>query len=450
MNEQIKTSPVEKWIINPVNHFISKSTTGGIVLFASAILAIFIANSPWSEAYHHLWEHKIGFFFDSKPHLAKTLHEWINDGLMAIFFFVVGLELKREIIGGELSSVKKAILPIFAALGGMVFPALIYIFFNNSGEANAGWGIPMATDIGFALGVLFLLGSKIPTSLKVFLTALAIADDLGAVLVIAFFYTSNISIINLVIGFTFLLLLFLTNKFGVRSTTFYGIVGVGGVWLFFLMSGVHATIAAVLLAFTIPADVKVNESILIQKMKLFLEQFKNAPQNENRTLTNEQLSILEEMSVKTKQAMTPLQRLELRLHPIVTFIILPVFAFANAGVTFSNDFIHQATSPVALGIIFGLIFGKFIGIVGVSTIMIKLKLADLPSDMNFRHLFGVALLASIGFTMSLFVTGLAFENQIFVLEAKIGICIASFLGGILGFLTLNKNKTNTITNDKNF
>jgi NhaA family Na+:H+ antiporter len=447
MNEQIKTSPIEKWITNPVNHFIIKSSSGGIVLFTTAMLAIFIANSQWSNVYHHFWEYKIGFFFDSKSYLTKTLHEWINDGLMAIFFFVVGLELKREIIGGELSSVKKAILPIFAAFGGMVFPAIIYIFFNNSGEANAGWGIPMATDIGFALGVLFLLGNKIPNSLKVFLTALAIADDLGAVLVIAFFYTSNISMINLAIGLAFLTLLFLTNKIGVRSTTFYGIVGVGGVWLFFLMSGVHATIAAVLLAFTIPADAKVNESTFVQQMKIFLEQFKKAPQNENITLTHEQLSILEEIRLKTKQTMTPLQRLEYRLHPIVTFIILPVFAFANAGVTFSNDFLHQATTPIALGIIFGLIFGKFIGIVGVSTILIKLKLANFPSNMNFRHLFGVALLASIGFTMSLFVTSLAFENEIYILEAKIGIFIASLIGGILGYLTLNNNKTNTITND---
>lgn len=445
MKEQIKKSPVEKWITNPVNNFISKSTTGGIVLFASALLAILIANSPWSIAYHHLWEHKIGFFFDSQPYLSKSLHDWINDGLMAIFFFVVGLELKREIIGGELSSVKKAILPIFGAFGGMIFPALIYIFFNNSGEANAGWGIPMATDIGFALGVLFLLGSKIPTSVKVFLTALAIADDLGAVLVIAFFYTSNISIINLAIGVAFLLFLFLSNKIGVRSTTFYGIVGVGGVWLFFLMSGVHATIAAVLLAFTIPANAKINEANFVHKIKLFLERFKNAIPNQNRTLTHEQLGILEEIRLKTKQAMTPLQRLEHRLHSMVTFVILPIFAFANAGVTFSNDFVDQATSPIALGIIFGLIFGKFIGIVGVSTLLMKLKLADLPYDMTYKHLFGAALLASIGFTMSLFVTSLAFENETFILEAKIGIFIASFIGGILGFLTLNK--TNTITND---
>lgn len=445
MKEQIKTSPVEKWITNPVNNFISKSTTGGIVLFASAMLAILIANSPWSAAYHHFWEHKIGFLFDSKPYLSNSLHEWINDGLMAIFFFVVGLELKREIIGGELSSIKKAVLPIFGAFGGMIFPALIYILFNNSGEANAGWGIPMATDIGFALGVLFLLVSKIPTSLKVFLTALAIADDLGAVLVIAFFYTSDISIVNLAIGLTLLLFLFIANKIGVRSTTFYGIIGVGSVWLFFLMSGVHATIAAVLLAFTIPANAKVNESLFINKMKLFLERFKQAIPNQNRTLTSEQQEILEEIREKTKQTMTPLQRLEYRLHPIVTFIILPIFAFANAGVTFSNEFLNQATSPVALGIIFGLIFGKFIGIVGVSTLLMKLKLADLPSGMTYQHLIGVALLASIGFTMSLFVTSLTFKNEIFILEAKIGIFIASFIGGIVGFLILNK--TNNITND---
>lgn len=439
---QIKTTPVEKWITNPVTTFISKSTTGGIVLFASALLAIFMANSPWASWYHHIWEHKIGFGIDNKLYLDKTIHHWINDGLMAIFFFVVGLELKREIIGGELSNPKKAFLPIAAALGGMIFPALIYIAFNNSGEAHSGWGIPMATDIAFALGVLFLLGDRIPTSLKVFLTALAIADDLGAVLVIAFFYTSDISLYNLGIGLAVLLFLFIANKSGVRSTVFYGIVGIGGVWLFFLMSGVHATIAAVLLAFTIPADAKVNESAYINKMKSFLDKFKKADPTEAPVLTAEQLHILEDMRIITKQAMTPLQRLEHGLHPFVTFIIMPIFAFANAGVTFSNNIVSEATSNIALGVALGLIIGKFIGVVGVSALFIKLKIADLPNEMNFKHLAGVGLLASIGFTMSLFVTSLAFENQEYILEAKIGIFIASFVGGILGFLILKNNNYN--------
>jgi NhaA family Na+:H+ antiporter len=441
MSEPIHTSPVEKWVINPVGRFIGKSTTGGIVLFVSAMLAIFIANSPWADWYHHIWEHRFGFAINDSIYLDKSLHHWINDGLMAVFFFVVGLELKREIIGGELSNPRKAILPIAAAFGGMVFPAIIYLLFNSSGAAHAGWGIPMATDIAFALGVLYLLGDKIPTSLKVFLTALAIADDLGAVLVIAFFYTSSISIVNLSIALAFLLFLYLANKAGVRNTLFYGIVGISGVWLFFLLSGVHATIAAVLLAFTIPADVKVDEGHFISKMKKYLNQFNNAEGNDKPTLTSEQLHLLEEMRILSKQAMTPLQRLEHRLHPLVTFIIMPVFAFANAGVTFNNSIASEMLSPVALGVILGLVIGKVIGVVGVSLLLIQLKIANLPNGMNQRHLIGVGFLASIGFTMSLFVTSLAFEDKTFMLQAKIGIFAASFVGGILGYLILNK-KTN--------
>jgi NhaA family Na+:H+ antiporter len=448
MGKTIKTTPVEKWITNPVNNFISKSTTGGIVLFASALVAIFLANSQWAEWYHHIWEHKFGFSLDDNLYLNKTLHHWINDGLMAIFFFVVGLELKREIIGGELSNPKKAFLPIAAAAGGMFFPALIYIIFNNSGEAHAGWGIPMATDIAFALGVLYLLGDKIPVSLKIFLTALAIADDLGAVLVIAFFYTSNISMINLGIGLAFLLFLFLANRAGFRNPLFYGIVGIGGVWLFFLMSGVHATIAAVLLAFTIPADAKVDEDTYIDKINNYLDRFRKLDLNKAPTLTEEQLHVLDEVQLTTTNAIPPLQRLEHNLHPFVTFIIMPIFALANAGVTFSDNIIAEATSNVALGVALGLMIGKVIGVVGVSMLLIKLKIADFPKNMNFRHLLGVGFLASIGFTMSLFVTNLAFTHEEYILEAKIGIFIASLLSGIIGYIILSKSTSAQTQNIK--
>ncbi len=438
MSEENETTSIDKWIINPISRFIGKSTTGGIVLFASAVLAIIVANSSWSEAYHHFWEHHIGFAINDTMYLNKSIHHWINDGLMAIFFFVVGLELKREIIGGELSNIRKAMLPIAAAAGGMIFPALIYLFFNASGEAHSGWGIPMATDIAFALGVLFLLGDKIPTSLKIFLTALAIADDLGAVLVIAFFYTSDISMMNLGIGLAFLVFLYLANKIGVRSTYFYAIIGIGGVWLFFLMSGVHATIAAVLIAFTIPADAKVDENTFVERMKRYLNKFNEAEGNEAPTLTGKQLHLLDEMRQLSTEAMTPLQRLEHGLHPFVSFIIMPVFAFANAGVTFSNDVLGEITSPIALGVILGLLLGKVVGVVGVSALLIKLKIADLPFGMTHRHLLGVGFLASIGFTMSLFVTNLAFVNQEYILEAKIGIFAASLIGGLIGYFILNK------------
>ena len=443
MKYKIKITPIDRWVIDPVNRFIGKSTTGGIVLFLSAVVALILANSPWKDAYHHIWEHKISFGIDNKFMLDKTLHHWINDGLMAVFFFVVGLELKREIIGGELSNPKKAILPIVAGFGGMIFPALIYLMFNPSGEAHSGWGIPMATDIAFALGVLFLLGKRVPTSLKVFLTVLAIADDLGAVLVIALFYTSDISFTSLIVGSLFLLLLIVSNLVGVRNTFYYGILGVGGLWMAFLLSGVHATIAGVLAAFTIPANVKVDELVFIEKMKDYLNKFKHADPNGVPTVTPEQLHILEDMRTLSKQAMTPLQRLEHGMHPFVTYIVMPIFALANAGVTISSDSTNSGTSLVALGVIFGLLVGKFIGIVGTTSLFVKLKLASLPLGMTYKHLIGVGLLASIGFTMSLFIANLAFKNQELVQQAKMGILFASLLGGTLGFLFLyfNNNKS---------
>lgn len=453
MKEGIKFTPADKYIINPVNSFISKSTTGGIVLFISALVAIILANSSLAEWYHHIWENKIGLYFNGQTYLNYSIHHWVNDGLMAIFFFVVGLELKRELIGGELSNPKNAMLPIIAAVGGMVVPALIYTFFNYGTESSHGWGIPMATDIAFALGVLYLLGDRIPTSLKVFLTALAIVDDLGAVMVIAIFYTAEIDYFMLFTGLGFVVFLFVSKAFGIRNTIYYAIIGILGVWLPFLLSGVHATIAAVLVAFTIPSDSRISENAYVEKIKLFLSQFRYADQNEKvPTLTTEQLHALEDIRVTTKDAMTPLQRLEHRMHPFVSFIIMPVFALANAGVTFSNDILAETTSNVTLGVAFGLIIGKVIGVYGVSMTVIKLKIANMPAGLTSRHLFGVGFLAAIGFTMSLFVTNLAFsgptpelvaEHQ---LQAKLGIFMASLIAGLIGFFILKINsKKNPIT-----
>ena len=440
MKYRMRITPIDKWVIQPVSRFINKSTTGGIVLFVSAVIALILANSPWQEAYHHFWENHIKFGIGDYV-IDKTLHHWINDGLMAIFFFVVGLELKREILGGELSNPRNAILPVAAGLGGMIFPALLYLVFNTTGEAQNGWGIPMATDIAFALGVLFLLGDRVPASLKLFLTALAIADDIGAVLVIAFFYTSDISYVSLLVGSAFLLLLILSNVLGVRSTVYYGILGIGGLWMAFLLSGVHATIAGVLAAFTIPATVRIDEIGFVEKMKMYIEKFKNADPNGAPTVTPKQLHILEDMRTLSKLAMTPLQRLEHGMHPFVTYIVMPIFALANAGVTLSTETASSTTSYVAIGVVVGLLVGKFIGIVGVSSLMVKLKIASLPEGMNFRHLIGAGFLASIGFTMSLFVANLAFKNNDLIQQAKIGILIASLIGGLLGFLFLYFNKS---------
>jgi NhaA family Na+:H+ antiporter len=433
----MRKDPIDKLLIIPVMRFINNSTTSGILLFTSAIIALFLANSPFQEAYHSFWEHTFSIGYDEYI-VSKSLHHWINDGLMSIFFFVIGLELKREIMAGELSRPKDAILPIFAGLGGMVFPALFYLFVNSSGEESAGWGIPMATDIAFALGILYMLGDRIPVSLKIFLTVLAIADDLGAVLVIAFFYTSDISGVSLIVGGIFFVVLILANVLGVRNIVFYGVIGIGGLWLAFLLSGVHATIAGVIAALTIPANVKIQDKKFVHKMNSLTKDFEQSAPNNVSLLTHDQLNIVEKIRYYSKAALTPLQRLEHSMHPLVAFVVMPIFALANAGITFSGSFIENMLSNVSLGVILGLVLGKFIGIVLISKLLVKFKLAALPNELRWRHIYGVALLAGVGFTMSLFITDLAFVSPAFIIQSKIGIFIASIFCGISGFLVLRK------------
>ncbi len=423
---------------------LQEEKSGALVLGVSIIIAFVLANSPWHEQYHLFFEHKFGFQFDGNSYLEYTISEWINDGLMGMFFFVVGLELKREMVAGELTDVSKAMLPISAALGGMVVPALIYLALNPTGDVHSGWGIPMATDIALALGVLYLLGNRVPLALKVFLTALAIVDDLGAVLVIALFYTSNISFLNLALGFGFLLLMFIGNRIGVRSIFYYAIIGIVGVWTAFLLSGIHATIAAVLAAFMIPAEVRIKENIYIARIKKHLIRFIKTDPNDNiPTLTGEQLQILEQVNSDTKNAMPPLQRLEHSMTPFVNFIVLPVFALANAGVTVFNIEIETLSNTnVALGVGLGLLVGKLVGIVGFSWLAVKFKISSFPKEMTLRSLVGLALLASIGFTMSLFITQLAFTHEEFKTQAKIGVFAASIIGGTLGYFILKTNRNN--------
>lgn len=433
----INVELVDRLLIEPSPSFINKSSASGIVLFSSAILAMVIANSTWSDAYHAIWKYQFVIGFDEFI-ISKDLHHWINDGLMAVFFFVVGLELKREIIGGELSDIKSAVLPISAAVGGMVFPALIYLAFNQEGAGSDGWGIPMATDIAFSLGVLYLLGDRVPVSIKVFLTALAITDDLGAVLVIAFFYSSDINFVSLGTGAVFLAVLWIANVIGVRNTIFYALIGIGGLWLAFLMSGVHATIAAVLAAFAIPARTKVKESHFAQHMEYLVARFKKADPNKVSTITKEQLDVLQDIRSYTKKAITPLQRLEDNMHPLVAFVIMPIFAFSNAGVTLAEDFLTQLVSPVAMGIMMGLLLGKIIGVVGVSELVLRFTSVQLPKGMNKLHLWGVGFLAAIGFTMSLFIAGLAFRDELLLQESKLGILLASLVASVLGYFLIKK------------
>jgi len=439
----MKVTPVDKWIINPIQRFINNSTTSGIVLFSSAFLAIILSNSPWSHEFHELWELEFSIGFDGH-YINKNLHHWINDGLMAIFFFVVGLELKREIVAGGLRKPKSAILPIAAAIGGMLLPATIYLIFNPSGSTADGWGIPMATDIAFALGVLYLLGNKVPLSLKIFLTVLAIVDDIGAVLVIAFFYTSDINFVSLATGGIFMLILIISNLIGIRNTIYYAIIGIGGLWLAFLMSGVHATIAAVLAAMTIPVNVKVSEKEYIKRIKNLIFKFEEEEPNNNPAVTPNQLHIIQDIRDYSKNALTPLQRLELRMYPLVAFIIMPIFALSNAGIVLSSDSFNQIISPVFFGVFVGLLVGKVLGVYGIVSILLKFKWVTLPRGMNKVHLLGVGFLAAIGFTMSLFIGGLAFIDKVHIEEAKMGVLFASVLASFAGFFIIkyaNKMKT---------
>ena len=422
----------------PIRHFgitkfINQETSGGLLLIAATVAALYWANSSYYPSYQHLWyELKAGIAWGNFK-LIGSLHHWINDGLMALFFFTVGLEIKREIIGGELSSIKKATLPIVAAVGGMLIPALFYtvMVFKNP-EFIHGWGIPMATDIAFALGLLAMLGKRVNIHLKIFLTALAIADDLGAILVIAIFYTDTIAVKELITASVFMAVLIAANYAGVRRALFYAVVGFSGVWLSFLYSGVHATIAGVLIALTIPARTKIDEETYVARLERLLRKFRNINPNNSPLLTERQAHVIEEIDKVNDEAQTPLQKLEHFMHPITTYFILPVFALSNAGVRIEGNIFDLMFHPVSIAIIVGLVLGKFIGISLFSRLIVKFKLAVLPEGVSWKQLYGVAMLAGIGFTMSIFISELAFQDEALKQIAKVGIMTASFIAALVG------------------
>jgi NhaA family Na+:H+ antiporter len=422
-------------ISNTLNNLFRNQSASGIAIFLAVVVAMLWANSPWKGFYQNFIQTEISLGIGEFS-ISESLLLWINDGLMAIFFLQVGLELKREIIGGKLSSFKKAILPIGAAIGGMVVPAVIYLIFNFNSATEQGWGIPMATDIAFAIGVLALFGNRIPVGLKVFLVALAIVDDLGAVLVIAIFYTSGISYMDLLHGLLFFLVLVGGSYIGIRKAWFYALVGIGGVWLAFFFSGVHPTIAGILTAFAIPGKVKIKEEDYLMNLQKLHLQFLETESIRGSFISEKQLDILEEIKQKTNDAETPLQKIEHQLAPLVGFFILPLFALVNTGIHIHGDFIEIISHPVSLGIGFGLVVGKFTGIMGASWLLIKLKIAELQEGVSWMHLCGVATIAGIGFTMSLFITELAFTSEEYVFIAKLSILFTSLLAGVFGALIL--------------
>ncbi|MDP9475671.1 MAG: Na+/H+ antiporter NhaA [Actinomycetota bacterium] len=426
--------PVER-IVRPFQDFAHKQSSGGILLIAATVVALIWANSPWGESYAALWHTKLTVGVGDAS-ISKDLTHWINDGLMAVFFLVVGLEIKREVLVGELSSVRNAALPVAAALGGAVVPAAIYLALNAGTEGAAGWGIPMATDIAFALGVLALLGERAPTTLKVFLTALAIVDDIVAVLVIALFYTSEISWGALGIGAVFLAALVVANLIGVGRTLVYAVLGVG-LWLCFLLSGVHATIAGVLLAFTVPAVSFINPGAFLESSRYILARFEKAGEKGENVLTNEERqAALHALNHAAYKLEPPLHELEHALHPWVVFAIMPLFALANAGVSLGGGLAEALTSPVALGIVAGLVLGKQLGVTLFAWLAVKSGISELPQGIGWRHVYGAGWLAGIGFTMSLFISDLAFSDGSLVAAAKLGILVASVVAGVVGWTIL--------------
>ncbi|SHG69159.1 Na+:H+ antiporter, NhaA family [Thermosyntropha lipolytica DSM 11003] len=441
-----KQTPFDLYLLQPIRKFLdAKLLSSGLLLLAT-ITALIWANSAYAASYFALWKTEVSFQIGNFV-LSDTLGHWINDGLMVIFFFVIGLEIKREFMVGELSSFKKASLPMLAALGGMVVPAIFYIILNAGTDSISGWGIPMATDIAFALGALMLLGNRVPLALKVFLLALAVVDDLGAILVIAIFYTEQISTASLITAFVFLGISLVLNAMGVRRTWPYALLGLF-LWLAFLQSGVHATIAGVLMAFTIPSRAKIGAEEFKNETYYLLEQF---PEKEFQIMCTDenQYRTIEELKYLLNKINTPLQRLEHALQPVASYFIIPVFALANAGVNFTSseaniDFLN----PITLGIILGLVVGKQLGITLFSYLGVKAGIAFLPSGITFKHIYGVSCLAGIGFTMSLFITNLAFVNPVYIEEAKIGILSASLLSAIIGIITLSLTTDKECTDEK--
>lgn len=402
--------------------------SGGIILLICAILALLWANSSWAETYFHFWETDLAIQLGVSE-FSEHLLEWVNDGLMVLFFFVVGLEIKRQVTTGELSNPRKVMLPIFAAVGGMLFPALFYALLNAGGPGSPGWGIPMATDIAFTLGILALLGSRAPLSLKIFFTAMAIADDLGAVLVIGLFYTSDISWISLLVAAVILVALFGLNRARVYTPLPYALLGVG-LWLAFLESGVHPTIAGVLLAISIPTRGAPDTKALLAQCVSTLNDLK-APFAIPGRYDNRHEVAAQTLETVSERMQSPAQRLETALHPWTTYLILPIFALANAGVLldFSSS---RVFGPVSLGIILGLVVGKPLGITLFSYLAVRLGLAELPVNVGWRQIFAASWLAGIGFTMSLFIAGAGFSDAALLNEAKIGILAASLIAGLVG------------------
>ena len=448
MNGKEYNAPWEKAfkrVLTPLEEFIHRQTTSGVLLMLCAIAALYIANSQWSEAYHHLLEMPFTIGVEGFQ-LSKSVHHWINDGLMTLFFFVVGLELKREMLVGELADPKQALLPIIAAIGGMLMPALIYMGINPEGHTFNGWGIPMATDIAFALGALALLGNRVPKNLLTFLVALAIVDDLGAVTVIALFYTEELNLPALATAAGMLTLLVTLNRGGVRWSLPYILIGVV-LWVAMLKSGVHATLAGIFLAFTIPMRPKYAPQRFLTHIDEMVGQIRQAYRREENIIINDELrSRVQALGEGARLVQAPAQLLERKMHLPSAYLVIPIFSLANAGIPIDWSSLGSIiTHPVSVGITGGLVIGKLLGIVGFCWVAVKLGLTTLPQGLNFKHMIGVGLMGGIGFTMSIFIAELGFTHYPQdLLMAKTGILLASALAGVSGFIWLYLTSDNKV------
>ena len=418
--------------------FFNSEARGSVLLLFSTLTALLWANSPWSGSYFHLLETKIGVSWNDWKFVLSWSH-WLNDGLMALFFFVVGLEIKREILAGELSTIKEAILPVAAAVGGMVAPALVYVALNRDTAHIRGWGIPMATDIAFALGILTLLGPRVPAPLKVFLTALAIADDLGAVMVIAVFYTEQISIGPLLAAGFCLALLAIASRRRINSVAVYGVLA-AAVWLGVLASGIHATVAGILVAMVVPvrAHLKPKRFFATARQKLAELEASNLT-GDTAKLDPEQMEALEDLHRATSDVVPAGHAFEHYLHPVTAYLILPLFALFNAGVVLGSGVLGAIANPLGLGVLLGLVIGKQVGITLSTWVVIRTGLADLPDNISWRQIYGVGTLAGIGFTMALFVADLALRDEQAIASAKMGILAASAICAALGYALLRSS-----------
>lgn len=433
-------NPIMKTFDYSFLSFLKHRVNGGMVLMIVAVLAMVVANSPWADAYHAFWSHPVSLqvgSFNLFSHHGEpfTLMAFINDALMAVFFFSVGLEIKREVLVGELSSLRQALLPIIAAVGGMLIPVLLYFALTAGTPAADGLAIPMATDIAFSLGVLSLFGKRVPLSLKIFLTAFAVVDDIGGILVIAFGYTSHLDVAYLLGALGVLLLLAVANRMRVMSRTFYCWAGIV-VWYLFLQSGVHATIAGVLVAFTIPSIPCLNVKKYIARIRENVAEFPHFDKS-SILLTPNQIDILKSIESASDRVISPLQFMEDRMHGMVNYLIMPLFAFANAGITLSGAE-GAVAGPVTYAIVIGLVLGKSVGIYLFTWLAVRSRVTALPQGMNWQNVAGVSLLGGIGFTVSLFIANLSFgeTDEVLLNQAKLGVLVGTVLAGVLGYVVL--------------